>query len=228
MLTSVLGLIALALGVVSVLIFYGYIVGTGTGMLPRGEPADGALPWLSNAGLLAQFALQHSGMARQWFKTWCQRWLPATIERPLYVAASGIALAALTVGWQPLPGNPLWNGPIWIESISILAIAGAGGFVVFFVPVTFFGLGVSSNREPLRTNGPYRFVRHPLMLAVLIAIWAQPIMPPELFLMNVGMTLYILIAIRLEERDLVREFGTEYEKYRSEVPALVPWKWTSI
>lgn len=224
MLTSVPGLIALALAAASVLIFYGYVVGSGTGMLPRFDQTDVVIRWLINAGLLAQFALQHSGMARQSFKDWCRRWLPATMERPLYVAASGISVAAMTVGWQSLSGDPLWNGPIWIEAISILAIAGAGGIVVFFVPVRFFGLGSASIREPLRTDGPYRFVRHPLMLAVLIALWTQPIMPPELFMMNVGMTIYILIAIRLEERDLVREFGEEYEKYRREVPALVPFR----
>src|SRR5260370_18558218 len=71
----------------------------------------------------------------------------------------------------------------------------------------------------------YRFVRHPLMLGLFIAIWAQPIMPPELLMMNAGMTIYILGAIVLEEHDLVRQYGEEYEKYQRAVPSLIPWKW---
>jgi protein-S-isoprenylcysteine O-methyltransferase Ste14 len=58
----------------------------------------------------------------------------------------------------------------------------------------------------------------------LIALWAQPIMPAEMMMMNGGLTLYVLIALELEENDLVRDYGEEYEKYRKEVPMLIPWK----
>jgi protein-S-isoprenylcysteine O-methyltransferase Ste14 len=186
-------------------------------------------PWVINFGWLFLAAGQHSGMARQSFKQWLTRWIPAALERSLYVAVSGILLAALTLGWQPLPGAPLWHGPLWIAALSLLAALGVGLCCGWFDHATFFGLrqawtGNANARSPLRIEGPYRYVRHPLMLGLLIALWAQPIMPPELLMMNVGLTVYILIAIRWEERDLVREFGAEYEQYRRKVPALIPFR----
>jgi protein-S-isoprenylcysteine O-methyltransferase Ste14 len=87
----------------------------------------------------------------------------------------------------------------------------------------FFGLAYDTTPGRLRTDGPYRYVRHPLMLGLLLAIWGQPIMPRELLMLNVGMTVYIVVAIRLEERDLVRVFGAEYARYRDTVPALIPF-----
>jgi len=211
-------------------VFFAYVIGAGTGFWPRGEPADGPLPWAINLGWLLLFAVQHSGMARQSFKQWLTRWLPAALERSLYVAVSGILLAALTLGWQPLPGEPLWHGPLWIVAISLLAGLGAGLCCASFNHTAFFGLrqawtGNADAAGPLRIDGPYRFVRHPLMLGLLISLWAQPIMPPELLMMNVGWTVYILVATRLEERDLVRDFGAAYEKYRSEVATLIPFLW---
>jgi len=74
----------------------------------------------------------------------------------------------------------------------------------------------------LRIVGPYRFVRHPLMVGALVFLWGQPTMPPELLLLNAGLTVYVLVAIRLEERDLVRRYGAAYEDYRRRVPALIP------
>jgi protein-S-isoprenylcysteine O-methyltransferase Ste14 len=111
----------------------------------------------------------------------------------------------------------------------MVAALGTGWCAAWFAPASFLGYqqaatGVAEVRGRLRIEGPYRYVRHPLMVGLLVTIWAQPIMPPELFMLNVGLTIYILIAIRWEERDLVREFGEEYERYRREVPALIPWK----
>ncbi|MCI0378789.1 MAG: hypothetical protein L0215_14370, partial [Gemmataceae bacterium] len=70
----------------------------------------------------------------------------------------------------------------------------------------------------------YRFVRHPLMAGLLVCLWAHPVMTPTLAFMSGGMTLYVLCALRLEERDLVRRFGAAYEEYRRKTPMLVPWK----
>ncbi len=138
-------------------------------------------------------------------------------------------MAALTLLWHPLPGEPIWQGPIWIGVVSILAIAASGLCCWRFDQFTFLGVtqawtGVASPPGKLCIDGPYRYVRHPLMLGLLIALWAQPIMPPELLMMNVAWTLYIVMAIRCEERSLQSEFGADYENYRSQVPMLIPWK----
>jgi protein-S-isoprenylcysteine O-methyltransferase Ste14 len=226
---KLLSVAAYLIGVAGVGVFLAYVIGIGTDFWPRGRAIDGMEPWHINLGLLFLFAIQHSGMARQTFKTKLTSLIPPSLERSIYVGASGIMVSAMTYYWQPLPGEPIWHGPIWIVAISLAAL-GMGACCGSFDHWTFLGLrqawtGEAEIREPLRIEGPYRFVRHPLMLGLLIAIWAQPIMPRELLMMNAGMTIYILGAIVLEERDLVRQFGEEYENYRRAVPALIPWKW---
>lgn len=218
--TRAFALLAAGLSALSVVLFCVYLVATGIGVAPRATPDHGPLPWLIDVGLLLLFAVQHSGMARGAFK----RCVPEAVERPFYMLASAFVLATLTLGWEAIPGEPLWHGPLWIEAISLLGVVGAGGFVLFCVPASFFGLRPAEAKTPLRTDGPYRFVRHPLMVAVLLVLWGQPIMQPELCLLNAGLTIYILIAIRFEEHDLLTAFGEEYDQYRRCVPALVPWR----
>jgi protein-S-isoprenylcysteine O-methyltransferase Ste14 len=114
-------------------------------------------------------------------------------------------------------------------AVSLLAAAGIA-WCSRFDHASFFGLrsawtGQPPECGPLIIDGPYRYVRHPLMLGFLIAVWAQPQMPPELLMLNLGMTAYVALGVTLEERDLVRDHGTAYERYRAEVPAIVPWKW---
>jgi len=205
-------------------IFFTYVVATGIGVWPRDPAAESNSAYISNGVLIAVFALQHSGMQRRPF------WrLPDHLERVAYVGASGIAAGMMTLLWRPIPGELVWDGPPWIVAGSLLAALGIA-WCARFDHASFFGLrpawtGYVAQREPLIVTGPYRYVRHPLMLGLLIAIWAQPKMPPELLMMNLGITAYVVLGIQLEERDLARDFGAEYEKYRSAVPALIPWKW---
>ena len=225
MLAKLFAVAAYLIGLAGAGVFFAYVVGTGTGFWPP-APAKTAYQSISfNLPLLILFACQHSGMARQAVK---QRL--GSLGRSIYVATSGLVVGALTLMWQPIPGEPIWHGPLWIAVISLLAAVGIGGFCSCFDHATFFGLtqawtGQAEMPGQLCTDGPYRYVRHPLMLGLLVAIWAQPIMPRELLMMNAGMTCYVLVAIRLEERDLARQFGAEYEAYRRRVPMLIPWKW---
>jgi protein-S-isoprenylcysteine O-methyltransferase Ste14 len=205
-------------------LFFAYVLGTGTGYWPREEADAEHQSYGWNYLLLCSFAIQHSCMQRRNF------WrLPAPYERSLYGAASGIVLGGMTLLWRPVPGGIIWEGPLWIVAISLAAAIGTGCCCASINHTTFMGLaqawtGNAEARGPLCTEGPYRYVRHPLMLGLLIALWAQPIMPAELMMMNGGLTLYVLIALELEENDLVRDYGEEYEKYRKEVPMLIPWK----
>jgi protein-S-isoprenylcysteine O-methyltransferase Ste14 len=222
---KIFAVLAYLIGVAGAGLYLVYVIGTGSGVWPRGEAADGLTSVRINFILLILFAFQHSGMARTAFKNRL-----GVLGRSIYVAASGIVLGAVVLFWQPIPGEPLWHGPIWIVAISLLAALGTGLCCASFDHTRFLGLaqawtGTAEVRGPLRIDGPYRHVRHPLMLGLLITIWAQPIMPMELLMMNGGMTIYIVFAIGLEERDLLREFGAEYEAYRKKVPAIIPWRW---
>ncbi|HZZ77093.1 MAG TPA: NnrU family protein [Gemmataceae bacterium] len=227
--TKVIAVVAYVIGIAGAAIYFAFVLGVGTGFLPRPDPVDGPLPWLIDLGWLMLFALQHSGMARRAFKRWWTSVIPATLERAIYVGCSGIAIVILTIGWQPLPGEPIWQGPVWIVGISLTAAAGIGICSAWFDHARFFGLqqawtGKLDTWGPLRIEGPYRYVRHPLMVGLLIAIWAQPTMPTELLLLNAGISAYIFIAIQLEERDMIRQFGVAYRRYRRRVPALIPWR----
>ena len=218
-------LAAYLIGIGGASLFFAYVLGIGTGFWPRGATVGGPLAIGINVALLLLFALQHSGMARAAFKI---RFEP--LGRSLYVAASGMVLGLLTLCWQPIAGEPIWHGPMAIVALSLLAALGVGCCSLWFDHATFLGLtqawtGNAEVNGPLRIEGPYRYVRHPLMLGILIARWAQPIMPPELLLLDGGMTAYILIAIRWEEPRRIwclSAFGTAYEQYRREVPALIP------
>jgi protein-S-isoprenylcysteine O-methyltransferase Ste14 len=218
-----------ALALAGVIGFAGFVLLTGLDLLPRRESLPDPWPWLVNLGWLVVFALQHSGMARQGFKRAWTRIVPPALERCVYVALSGLALIGLTLTWQPLPGRPIWQLPTVVVLISLSgAVATIWVATRLFDLAQFLGWRQAADSEPdpeaLRIYGPYRYVRHPLMLSVLVFIWGQPVMRPELFLLNSGLTLYILIAVRLEERDLRRQFGQAYADYRRQVPALVPWR----
>jgi protein-S-isoprenylcysteine O-methyltransferase Ste14 len=195
---------------------------------PVRTPRPGVAPWLVDVGWLVLFGGQHSGMARQGFKAFWTRLVPARLERSLYAALSGLVLLGLAWTWQPVPGEPFWTGPPWI---SIVAAAAALGLVLVnlrFDHAGLFGLRqaweTTPAPDPLLVVGPYRYLRHPLMACLLVFLWTQPVMSPTLALLGGGLTAYIVAGIILEERDLLRRFGPAYTAYRRRVPALVPWR----
>ena len=72
------------------------------------------------------------------------------------------------------------------------------------------------------TPGPYKYVRHPLYVGWLLAFWATPTMTAAHLVFAIATTTYILIAIQLEERDLINAHGSAYSNYRKNVPMLIP------
>jgi protein-S-isoprenylcysteine O-methyltransferase Ste14 len=229
-------------GVVSYAIFFAtflYAIGfVGNFGVPR--TIDGQLRGtlaaaiLINLGLLGLFALQHSVMARQGFKRRLTQFVPEPAERSTYVLASSAALLLLFWQWQPI------GGVVWSVESSVARALAYGLFAFGWATILFctflinhfdlFGLRqvwlalVDRPYTALRFATPslYRVVRHPLYVGWLLAFWATPTMTATHLLFALTTTAYILIAIRFEERDLVRAHGESYVAYRRRVPMLIP------
>jgi methanethiol S-methyltransferase len=229
-------------GVTCYVIFLGtflYAIGfVGDLLVPKAIDGPAAQPfWPAlavDALLLTVFAVQHSVMARPWFKKSWTRVVPSTIERSTYVLFASAALALLMWQWRPL-GGQVWEvgpGPAraflyalfafgWL--LVLLATFLINHFDLFGVRQVWLSLvGRPYSRLSFGTPGPYRLVRHPLYLGFVCAFWATPHMTVTHLVFAVVTTAYILVAIQLEERDLVREHGESYLAYRRSVPMLLP------
>lgn len=188
---------------------------------------------LINLGLLTLFAVQHSVMARRWFKRALLRVIPQAAERSTYVLASSLALILLFWQWSPL-GGVVWDiqSPAG-RALTYAAFGFGWGLVLLstFLINHFdlFGLRQvwlhlrGRKYQPLHfvTPGPYRVVRHPLYLGWLFAFWATPTMTVTHLFFAAVTTAYILVAIQLEERDLI-DAHPEYAEYRRRVPMILP------
>jgi methanethiol S-methyltransferase len=195
-------------------------------------PLSSAL--LINAALLGAFAVQHSGMARQSFKRAWTKIVPPLLERSTYVLMASLVLLAVVEFWQPLPGT-IWSVHNSAAVLVLQALFWFGWALLFTCTLLIdhfdlFGLRQAweylrnGNYEPprFRTPGPYRLVRHPLYLGFVIAFWSAPHMTSGRLFFAVMCTGYILVAIQLEERDLVTIHGESYRVYKSGVSMLVP------
>jgi protein-S-isoprenylcysteine O-methyltransferase Ste14 len=187
-----------------------------------------------NVCLLGLFAIQHSVMARRWFKEMWTRVVPPQVERSTYVLFSSLALIAMFIFWQPM-GGTIWDVQNATGVAIIYGIYAAG--IAIVLAATFlinhfdlFGLrqvwlylrGQEYTYTPFRVPGMYRLVRHPLYFGWLITFWAAPVMTAAHFLFACMTTAYILAAIQFEERDLVYMHGDEYRRYKDSVPMILP------
>jgi protein-S-isoprenylcysteine O-methyltransferase Ste14 len=186
-----------------------------------------------NLALLGLFALQHSIMARQWFKKAWTRVVPAMVERSTYVLFSSVAMFLLFWKWQPL-GGVIWNVESSAGRMIAYGLFAAGLLLVLAATflinhfdlfglrqVWLYLLGRPYTSLKFDTPGLYRYVRHPLYVGWLATFWATPVMTAAHLVFALATTGYILIAIQFEERDLVR-LHEEYAEYRRQVPMLVP------
>ncbi|ACF01680.1 conserved hypothetical protein [Rhodopseudomonas palustris TIE-1] len=188
---------------------------------------------LINLQLIGLFAIQHSIMARQRFKQWWARHLPAPCQRSTYVLLTSLLLLLLFWQWRPIPvvvwstsGIAAWLlvGLYWLGWVLVLASTHMVDHLdLFGLRQSFSAMrGTEPLRPAFRTPLLYRLVRHPLMLGFLIVFWATPEMTAGHLLFAVVITIYILIALQFEERDLIAEFGATYQQYRERVPMLLP------
>jgi protein-S-isoprenylcysteine O-methyltransferase Ste14 len=187
-----------------------------------------------NTGLLLLFALQHSGMARPGFKRWWSRAFPEAIGRSTYVLLASLALILLFALWQPMPQmiwqveQPAARAVLWGVfalgwTIVLLATFMIGHADLFGLRQVWLHLrGRVRPADSFRAPMLYRVVRHPIMLGFFLAFWATPDMSAGHLLFALATTGYIVLAVRLEERDLIAHFGDLYREYRRRVPAFFP------
>jgi protein-S-isoprenylcysteine O-methyltransferase Ste14 len=230
-------------GVVSYVVFLGsflYVIGfLGDFAVPA--TVDGPVrvapgqALLVDALVLGLFAIQHSVMARPAFKRWWTRVVPAPIERSTYVLVSSLLLFLVYAQWQPIAGT-VWDERGTTAGLLLEALRWTGWLTVLvstFLISHFelFGLrqvwqawlGRELPAAQFRKVFLYRLVRHPIMLGFVIAFWATPWMTVGHVLFAGLACGYIVVGLALEERDLLAAFGATYQRYRDEVPMLIPF-----
>ncbi len=197
------------------------------------EPTTLGFALAINLGWVAIFGLQHAVMARDSFK---QRWtqiVPEPIERPLFVIATVLCLGGALMFWQTIPGTVFqveWEP----ARIFLFALQAVGWLVVVWSTFLIdhfelFGLrqvwsafrGTTLPVQRFRTPALYRYSRHPMMVGMLIGLWATPDMTWSRFVFALGFSIYTVLGVRLEEQELVENLGEDYERYQKEVPRFI-------
>jgi protein-S-isoprenylcysteine O-methyltransferase Ste14 len=220
------------------LVVFLYLIGFVGGLVPQSVDNALAAPvgWavLIDVALVTLFAVQHSVMARPAFKKWWTRVVPEPIERSTYVLAASLVLVLLYSQWRELPAvvwEITWQPAriavwtlFWLGWVIVLASTFMiNHFELFGLKQVFAAWRARPTDETgFRATLLYRVVRHPLMLGFIIAFWAAPTMTAGHLLFATVMTGYILIALQIEEHDLMAALGARYAEYRKRVPMLVP------
>lgn len=208
------------------------------GLAPAGfslwQASSPLIAMLTNVGLIGLFGMQHSVMARTGFKKWLKTLLPQATERSTYILMSGIATCTVMYCWQNI------SGMVWqVESLSIIVILcllyGVGAMYLLlstFVTNHFELMGLRQvylyfrnipySALPFTSKFMYRYSRHPMMLGMLILLWATPEMSASRFVLALLFTIYIAVGIYYEERDLLQNFGDTYRKYKQQIAAFLP------
>lgn len=234
------GLLAYVAFLASVLYYVGFLANVG---VPSGIDEGAVVPLTEavavDVGLVALFGIQHSVMARGWFKDRWTRVVPEAVERSTYVLVASVLLVAIAWVWRPIP-TVVWA----FDGAAAVALWGVFGLGLATVVVSsfqishaeLFGLqqvyayyqGRDPSPVPFQTPGLYQYVRHPLMTGLLLWFWATPQMTVGHLVFAGGFSAYILAGVRLEERMLLDAYGAEYREYREAVPMFFPrpWQWS--
>lgn len=201
------------------------------GFLIEKQTAE-SIPW--NIFLVTVWGVIHTAMARDGFKRWLTNLIPEPAERPTYVLVAGFTSFLLIGLWHPIP-KVIWSISNDVATLSIWIVFAFGW--IYLLASTFainhfdlFGLRQvylnyrNQPRPPLEftKRAMYRFTRHPIQTGVLIGIWATPEMLGAQLVLSIGFTIYIFVGLWFEEKDLLKDIGAPYERYRQETGKVLP------
>lgn len=234
-------LLSFIYGIVSYLVFFVtflYAIGfVGNIVVPKSIDTGVAAPLpqalLINSALLMLFAVQHSVMARPWFKRRWTQFVSPAVERSTFVLFASVALIVLYWQWRPMT-QVIWSlEGAGAAVMNVIFWSGWGLVLLSTFMISHFHLfGLQQVHQHLQgrkltdpqfdTRALYRYMRHPIMAGFFLAFWAAPVMTLGHLLFAVATSGYILVALQFEERDLIRVFGARYEQYRREVRMFIP------
>ncbi|MBA1145886.1 isoprenylcysteine carboxylmethyltransferase family protein [Ectothiorhodospiraceae bacterium WFHF3C12] len=228
------GLLAYGVFAAWVVLAIGFLSGLYGKTVDAGPATPATAAVLIDLGLLLVFAGHHSLAARSGFKAWLARHLPSAAERSTYVLIASVLMLVVIWQWRPLP-QPLWSlDSAWAAGI-VYGLHGLGWVIVFASTFQIshwqlFGLeqvyrywrALPAATDGFHSPWLYRLVRHPMMTGLIVVFWTTPTMTLGRLLFAGVLTGYILVATRWEERDLERELGEAYRRYRARTPRLLP------
>jgi len=187
-----------------------------------------------NVALVVLWGLQHSVMARGWFKTKITRFIPDVIERSTYVFLSGVVLILIVLFWQPIDGivwdvdNAFFRTLLWVGFVlgwffSVVATFVINHFELFGLQQVYLYLrDKPTPTQDFTEKFFYKFIRHPIQLGVLMGLWITPVMNYGHLMLSVLMTMYIFIGLYFEEKDLIAQIGKAYVEYKQSVGMMFP------
>ncbi|MEZ4749216.1 MAG: isoprenylcysteine carboxylmethyltransferase family protein [Bdellovibrionota bacterium] len=190
--------------------------------------------WIGNVAWIALFGVQHTIMARARFKQWWTKFVPEAAERTTFVLIASLILVGLFRFWSPVPGH-VWEIESEAARVVLYALSALGwgtALLSTFLINHFdlFGLrqaylhfsGKPYTQVQFKEALFYKHIRHPLMLGFLVAFWSTPSMSAGHFLFSATMSLYVLVGILFEERELISIHGSAYEVYAARTGKLLP------
>jgi protein-S-isoprenylcysteine O-methyltransferase Ste14 len=202
--------------------------------IDSGLPGPLAESLIINILLIVLFGIQHAVMARKGFKKAILRFIPAAAERSTFILATGITLSFIMWQWRPIPTD-VWTIQNEIVQLILAIVFWSGWALLVFSSFLInhfelFGLQqiwFNLVKKPIpeikfKLPGLYKVVRHPMMVGVLIGMWSTSHMTIGHLVFALLMTVYIVIGVKMEERDLIANHGESYVKYKKQVPGLIP------
>ena len=201
----------------------------------------GSVPWpmaaLANGALIVQFPLAHSLFLNGPGGRLMARLIPGphgqTLATTTYAIIASAQLLALFALWTP-------SGIVWwrAEGVAfwVVSAAYATSWLILLKASFDAGAEVQSGAlgwmsllarirpvfPDMPTQGLFRLIRQPIYVAFALTLWTPPVWTPDQLALAISFTAYCLFAPRLKERRFAARYGARFDRYRAEVPYVLP------